>query len=370
MNAFNTDVTIAAQEMQRQPDGYDLRVSPLFYSPVTNYIYPEITRARGIDLMRDVPVSTESEGVAFFLDYTKLPYVGWLNLLYPGAQLRQVDSPVKGSLPLVYEVIIPRDQVDALRGIDGTYERPGQQAVEVREPSLDLDWSTAPPLDPPFNARWTGVIKFANYQERQLTFVAPGHVRLTIDGQLVGEGDGSVQYRGFFFRGDHTIEGEATIERPGQVALKEFESTLAPTQYFAGEPLAAPHGLLAKLYDAPDFTGPPHLQQLDPFVGYHYHNELPSLGDFSMSWDGYIDIPADGAYAFWIEAVESGWMSIDGREVLAPGIPRVDLLLPAGRHPVQVRFSNKGGYPAVFWYWAPPGATEREVVPAARLSPR
>ena len=237
----------------------------------------------------------------------------------------------------------------------------GALPIETREPALDLDWTAGTPASLPFDAHWSGVINVPESGEFLLKMEAPGQVRLLLDGQLLGEGTGGVQASKALYRGEHRLEVLAHIEATGNVRLSANGTPLPASAYFV--PPVAGHGLLGSFYQNASFSGNPVFEELDPFIGFRYHAELPWGGAVSIIWRGKVEAPSAGKYVFDMDAIGTAQVSVDGRMVAGVGTPNATsagaVELTQGLHDIEVRFSNGSGGARVYLRWTPPGG-ERE----------
>jgi hypothetical protein len=101
------------------------------------------------------------------------------------------------------------------------------------------------------------------------------------------------------------------------------------------------------------------------------HSELDAVGrPFTATWAGFLDVPVAGDYAFELDAIQEGSLQIDGQTVPAtPGSGKT-VTMQQGRHQVEVRLRNTRGGASLFLSWKSLAITERQVIPAERLSPR
>ncbi|MBI4570462.1 MAG: hypothetical protein HY723_00810, partial [Chloroflexi bacterium] len=313
-----------------------------------------------------LPLS-ESRSTAVFLDGTKEPFFAWLHALYPNAELREVTPPGEGQPVVVYEVIVQTEEIDRLRGVEATYRAEGGGVIARREPKIDFDWTSSPPAPFPFAAQWSGLLNVTVYGDHELSVQAPGRITLRLDGEVVAEGEDRVAVTRRLFRGRHQLELEVAADGPGRVVLSDNGEPLPDSAYFAPSPEGT--GLLATFYTSADWSGEPALEQLDPFVGFRYHSELPFGSPFSTIWHGKLDVPVGGPYPMEIQAVGEASVLIDGEEVLSTlGTPSSEVQLAAGLRDIEVRFTNAAGFAQIFLYWTRPGH-DREVVPSAFLYP-
>ncbi|MDP9237360.1 MAG: PA14 domain-containing protein [Chloroflexota bacterium] len=368
--AFNTDITLVAQRMSGAEKNHKILISSLFLSPVITYVDPsagELSQYQ-MDLSRDVPFGGDRPTLVL-LDATKQPDADWIKTLYPAAAVTAIRPPGEGAEPVVYQVDVPADAIVGLQGVRASYERPATAPVTRREPKLDFDWlSPPPPLPFPFHARWSGVIRFSDYQSHVLSVVAPGAITLRIDGQEVGAGNGRVDFASPPYRGLRTISIDANIDSPGEVVLLDQGQPVAAGNLFSGDAVETRHGLVATFYHNTGFSGPPAFQQLDPFVAFYNHEELPFGSNFSATWKGRIDAPETGLYTFFLAAVDTGSLLIDGQVVVDVTDREKQLTLAAGTHDIEVRMRNVGGYAELFLRWQLPSGA-REIIPSDRLTP-
>src|SRR5204863_504467 len=97
---------------------------------------------------------------------------------------------------------------------------------------------------------------------------------------------------------------------------------------------------------------------------------------------GTLRVPKDGAYSLVLKSDSAARLDVDGETILgAPGTRTVELARgchsievvavarEAGAHYVDLLYETKGSYSQVYLYWLPPGAAEKQLVPADRLRP-
>ena len=144
---------------------------------------------------------------------------------------------------------------------------------------------------------------------------------------------------------------------------------VAATNLFSGDAVETRHGLVATFYHNTSFSDPIAFQQLDPFIGFRNHEELPFGSNFSAIWKGRLDAPEAGLYTFFLDAIDKGSLSLDGQTVLdRSSLSEKQLTLAAGTHDIEVRMQNSGGYAELFLRWQLPSGT-REIIPSKNLSP-
>ena len=270
----------------------------------------------------------------------------------------------------LYEIVIPADQVTSIQGIDATYTSPAASPTTTRIPSLNLNWSAQTPLPLPFDADWSGVIHVPDGKMFALTMQAPGQIQLSLDGQMVAQGSGQVQAAQFLYKGQHRLEVKVHVETPGSVLLSADGAPLPASMYFV--PPDPGHGLVGSFYSNDSFSGSVFFQELDPFIGFAYHAELPFSGPLSIIWRGKVEATTTGNYVFSTEQNGNIEVRVDGQLVATnESTLKADVVkaptLTQGLHDIEVRFSSDGGA-RVELSWAPPDGTPGQI-PSAYLYP-
>jgi hypothetical protein len=138
----------------------------------------------------------------------------------------------------------------------------------------------------------------------------------------------------------------------------------------------ASHGLLARYYigNTPGET-PAHLIRVDANIDFNNVAELGAMPfASSVVWTGALVAPTPGLYQFGIRADDTGWITIDGKPVVAdPGNVSHEqgngsIELSAGTHRIIVGERNIAGDSSAHLYWQPPGSPP-EIVPSEALIP-
>ncbi len=372
--AYSVVPTLVAQEVKRLgPEYRVLMSSTIVGQPSLEFVNPSMGDGTedSLDLVRDVPVAADRATV-IFLDPDYETYIPWLRTLYPQATLNEFTVPGGNGPPGLYELIIPQEVAASLTGIDAVYSNAGTSPQQVRESALDLDWTAGTPVPTPFDASWTGEIKLAEGKNVAITLEAPGEIQLSLDGELLAQGPGTVTGNLDLYKGQHRLEVTVHVERPGRVLLSIDGEPLPASAYFV--PPDAGHGLLGTFYSGTSFGGDPQFEELDPFIGFRYHAELPFSGPLSVDWRGKIDIPSAGAYTFQAGAIGQVQVFIDGKVVASDGLPQESGNPPTdltqGFHEIEVRFSSDLGGSRVQVLWLSPGAQgDPEIIPSRYFYP-
>jgi hypothetical protein len=169
-------------------------------------------------------------------------------------------------------------------------------------------------------------------------------------------------------------------QRIGAIAVIAIVALVSPPIFgalFMRPNLDQSHGLLGQYYEGNPGANhfPPHIQRVDGQVDFDSIVALGSLPYPSYAtWRGEIIAPVAGTYQFSIAVDDSGWLKIDGRDVIAdPGdvtkqFDTGEVYLTAGKHTIEAGERNIWGGSSIRLMWKPPGGRQ-EVIPAAALIP-
>jgi hypothetical protein len=162
------------------------------------------------------------------------------------------------------------------------------------------------------------------------------------------------------------------------IAIAISAAFLAPSVGALQRPLGlrARHGLLGRYFvgDLPGIT-PPQIVRIDPEISLDNVAEMGAMPFPSVAvWTGELIAPRRGLYRFRVEADDAGWLSIDGRVVIAdPGevnrpSAQGTIYLNPGPHRIMVGERNLAGDASIHLYWQPPGGN-LDPVPSDALLP-
>jgi len=97
-----------------------------------------------------------------------------------------------------------------------------------------------------------------------------------------------------------------------------------------------------------------------------YASDLP-VNEFGYIFRGYILVPEDGSYTFYIKSNDGSILYIDGKELIDNdgGHAVIEksgtISLKAGEHPFMVKYFQMGAIKALRVYWEGPGFTKKEI---------
>jgi hypothetical protein len=371
--SYSTDATFVGKEVARLGPDYVVYCSPFLAGlPTITFLAPHVPDPRRFEAARDLPV-TDTKPAAFLLSYSERPVFDLLKTYYPHGQFVEFGPPDGGS-PIALEAVLSKDDIAATRGLVFRYSGKGD-TLDGRTDTLDLDWTAAPPMPPPFQAEWTGILKVPNYGSYTLEARVPGSTQVLLDGKLVASGDQTARTESLVLaQGLHDIKIRSQVHSTGMVQLlwQAEASALRPipgTNLFSAP--VRRQGLEGSyINDAP----PKGLSfvRIDPFPGGHMHI-LPLNVPFSIRWQGQIELPSRAEYRFILQAVDEGSLSIDGKHLITTPAPNqaADAIvdLSQGRHEVVIDYHQRGGSPTyINIMWQPPRGGV-ETIPAGMFSP-
>jgi PA14 domain len=149
---------------------------------------------------------------------------------------------------------------------------------------------------------------------------------------------------------------------------------LAPVVHYAASSRETQRGLLGKYYRNANWTGEPVDVQVDPAIDFDWSKSFPLPAPFSVEWTGNILIDPAGDYTFGLVADDGAILEIDHTVVV--DVSQGPILqersgaihLPAGLHPIRVRYLNTlfGGSVKLSWSLV---GRPKEIVPSQVLLP-
>lgn len=250
-----------------------------------------------------------------------------------------------------------------------------------------------------FYVVWTGVLRIPTGGKYTFLLESDDGSRMFIDGKQIVDNGGThdmVETSGVaeLKAGDHEIKVEFFDEEEDAGCVLSWQAegkakeVVPATLLFhqAGGSQGGKEGLRADYFrteegteDFPDFPASktPNLERVDRQIDFaSTQDDWPGTGFkdfFYIRWTGFIQIPADGKYTFFLESDDGSRLSIDGKQVLENGgahameeVPG-DINLTAGKHALKVEFFEKDIDAGCFFRWKS-DKIEKQVVPASVLS--
>lgn len=140
------------------------------------------------------------------------------------------------------------------------------------------------------------------------------------------------------------------------------------------------HGLDARYYNNRDFESDPEISRIDSTINFWWYDETPVTGkmadDFSITWEGFINVPQSGEYALGINACNSAKMYFEDSLRISfdsphsPSQHSFNVHLEKGKdYPVRIEFQSYGNDPqAHLLYDKVDGDLEQAALSLARKS--
>jgi len=141
--------------------------------------------------------------------------------------------------------------------------------------------------------------------------------------------------------------------------------------------LSARNGLLGRYYVGENCgEAAPHIVRVDRQMNFEDIAHMGAMPFPSCDvWTGELIAPGTGSYEFTIDVDDSGWLTIDGTNVIRdPGAVNKGhdaghINLSAGRHRIEVGQRNIGGGSSLHLSWKLPGRSDNEPIPSDALIP-
>ncbi|MCO6451536.1 MAG: glycosyltransferase family 39 protein [Caldilineales bacterium] len=332
-----------------------------------------------LNLGRHVPLREDpGADVIFVLEPVDERLVPLLQQLYPDG-VYQIHRD-RFDRPLYLTFSVPRFAFDAARGLQVSYSG-GDRAVPPmsggQASTIDVDFSIAPPMAPPFLAQYEGALLVPQFGEYTLELLSEGgQATLYLDDiEVLTAQDGSEQIQKTLPGGFHglRVSYEADVN-PGRLRLRwatpqNSEMSLVDASALYTLP-GASNGLVGYYYATPDWSGTPSLIQRDLFI-----LPNPALREpFSIRWVGKVAAPTSGRYVFGTRSDDGSLVYVDGQLVVdnsgshgseyREGV----IELTEGFHDIEVLYNELGGSREMQLWWQPPTGG-KSIIPGAYLYP-
>ncbi len=381
---FSPMETAVAREVKAKLATHDIYLSPTLYwgSPLRYLTYRPASEGYGlqnppfhpIQPVEDLPlVQDVGENALFLLEPLYADLIELFTDYYPHTRVELVTSPYGN--PLYLRVTIPREDLEAIRGLSVIYEGNDGYRVERREPHLQRDWLQDANVD------LTRV--------ERVTWLGSLFVPRTDVYDLRGEGALTIRVDGVLWTGPRVLgKGlhalHVTQDRPGEQRReravlywqrgREGEAPV-PAKYFFTVP-PPDKGLLGAYFEGEGWQGPPRFTRVDRALLMAWIDPEPMMGPFSVTWTGVLWAPQEGMYYFRLDSDDGARLWLDGKvvgESLRPDTVnqiQAEIPLSAGPHSIRVDYFQRGGAKTLTLRWRPPGGQETVIPPAfLRLTP-
>jgi hypothetical protein len=378
--AFSAPETKIGEVVRAEGESSDVFVPAIFNGgPTESLLVGRPYAARSFDRSRDLPLSVKRgrSAIVFFGGEERLT-VDLLRKYYPNATIEPFAAPGKDGGPpgptILWVARVPADEMERLRG--WTIEVRGASGAPRTVATSASEWSWKSLGErAPFGATVRGTLRVSKDGLHALVLESDSPARLDVDGETILGAPGSRTVE--LARGCHSVEVVVDVRGgPGATRLLWRTPDASAPAPLPEDALFSPSlptgGLLGSYFAGRKWAGAPLLVQIDPMIAFYYHTS-PVPFPFSVRWSGRLLTPEAGTYRLGTVSIDASSLLVDGREVLAnPGTNvYTDAAIPlvAGAHAVDLFFETKGSYAQVYLYWLPPGAAEKQLVPADRLRP-
>ncbi|MBI2856313.1 MAG: glycosyltransferase family 39 protein [Chloroflexi bacterium] len=368
--AFNpVQTTIAYRILELPSRNYDVQLAQFLAPyPVITFLVPDGPRIETFNPAKHPPASTHGDGALLFLDSGQEPFLSRIEAFYPQQSYSRVDFGQGPRQPLIYTVELDGEDIDGSQGLTARFTPMGTSAqapYDAQVPWVYLDWGEESAPTPPYSVEWRGTLYVPKFESYKLILEGSPEAQLYLDGSPALEAPGEVLLP--LALGSHTLlVKEEVAETSGRTRLlweppQGQASVIGPENlYIQGQA----HGLLGS-YFPPGFpSASGAFQQIDPMVFYFFHHR-PFSGEFSIQWDGMLEIRREGVYRFQLDSSGPATMSIDGGLLIENlGISagslarhetsRGEAILSPGLHPIRLTFQHRYGSPQIYLHWSPP----------------
>jgi DNA-binding beta-propeller fold protein YncE/4-amino-4-deoxy-L-arabinose transferase-like glycosyltransferase len=360
--------TIAGRQIVGLPSGLRVYLEPSWVgSPSIRFLVANPHPYAPFDLALDLPIVDPS--AAIFLGDQRL-VAERIAALYPGATRLYTQMPEPGTIG-GFGFVIPEEVLQASRGVTAHYQS-GSSVIDRREPALDLDWRTAPPVPAPFSGTFTATLSVPTFGEYQFALTGPSTATLTLDGVDVVSGGKSGTLH--LARGNHALRVQGTdLGREPLRLLWGFqaEPPHAIEPRFLNVAPFETTGLYARLYNGVGVSGTAAAEQVDPNVDLHVHF-VPLQRPYTTEWAGALRADVAGDYRFGLGSIGESTIWIDDVQVAQNTTPNgyaeAEAKLERGWHDIRIRFVDQNNFSFVTAFWQPPGGG-REAIPTSALRP-
>lgn len=376
-NAYSTPETLAAEMIADLDPNVAAYVTSYFHGhPTMRFLAGDKAYGR-IETTDQLPLILDSARPALFiLNADGRAFYEEARRMYPQADIREVTPSVPGP-PVLYTVLLNPEDIASVQGLTARYfansDWAGEPALVRRDPLLDFDWRTAPPLAEPFSAEWDGILRVADYGLHDFFLEAPAHAELYIGEQQVLSGTGVLSGTLTLAEGNHFLRVRAE-GAPGRFVLvwrtPAASPTVTPSSAFYVAPVTG-NGLLGRYFANDAWRAPEAFSRIDPMLSLYFH-VIPLPRPYTVEWSGKLAIPASGVYYFGLESIDESQLWIDEQPVVAATAPNVYaegmVTLDEGLHDIRIRYADRTDHSHINFYWTPPGGG-RQIVPPEVLFP-
>lgn len=325
------------------------------------------------------------KGAAFIIYDNNREYLPILRLMYPGG----IEEPVKGGDDVAYftSYKLTREQLATFQTVRVITFSSRSSAHARDVPSFGVSgFSKAEAVSADTYLNWYAGVIAPNYGTYTFALNGSGGAKLEIDGRVVIAASSNSEQRQVevvLAKGLHDVSLVGALGDMSNLELLWSSGGAPPApieaQYLYNGPVG---GLSAEVGSLPSVDAlttanpfaeaPPASRRSDPFIGYREGSQVFGTAPIFIRWQGKLDAPTEGDYAFSVNSNGPSIVRINGQTVVnngtgsepSPGTVR----LTAGQHDVDIRYLWQNGPARMEWLWTPPGG-QMELVPPTVLTP-
>jgi len=384
-NSFSTPETLVATLLAQSDDETEVYVTAYFQSHPTIRFIERVNDTRfvyrSIETTEHLPLNwTPAKPVSLIVDARSRYIFDEAGYLYPDAVLQELKPPFGGPV-VVSHAKLSVDALNAVQGLNVAYyaneDWRGDPVLTGKDLSINLDWSTELPLDPPFSVEWTGILRVRAYGPHRFAVQGPGRSELYVGEEPMLRGINSMTPAFMLAQGNHDIRLRALVTNTE--TLDEFQLIwhppdsgveIVPSRSLYVDPIHN-NGLLGRYYTNSEWSGAEAFARIDPQLNIYFHL-TPLARPYTVHWEGKIAIPVSGNYKFGLESIDGSELWINGESLVKATndnqLTVADVMLPAGLHDVDIRFTDATDHTHINFYWMPPGGRQ-QIVPSSVLFP-
>jgi 4-amino-4-deoxy-L-arabinose transferase-like glycosyltransferase len=377
-SSFSTAETIAGNTMRAYGTRALYYFSPFLSGhPTIRYLAPPGAVEKLIRVPDALPIrEPPDKAVILFIRPDEIDIFRQAQSYYPGAEFTKPSLREDTAPALLMANLAPAD-IGSIQGLDlafySTTKQTGSPVRVEHVDEIDVDWRGNPPVEPPFEAVWNGILYAADYGRYDFRLPEGNAGNLYLDNTLV---IASPQRQGSMLlaQGNHALllssPGGAQIVNLQWKIPKSDDYSLVPSWAFYGPPVTG-NGLLGKYYANGNWQGAPSLMRIDPDLDIYFHL-VPLPRPYTVAWTGWLEAPQSGSYVLQLAAVDKAELWLDGsRLILAQGAaPPTEAIvaLDSGKHALKITFADLTSRTQIHLSWVLPDGTQG-IIPSRYFTP-
>jgi 4-amino-4-deoxy-L-arabinose transferase-like glycosyltransferase len=367
-----------ARMIQKYGQDHDIYVTPIYKdAPPSAFLVSDI-QTQVWPGMQAIPLSVSAGkpgGIVIILDEPSAADVATMARIYPHARFEITTAPNR-SEPLLYTVVIPAEDIQALRGVHLTLSEPGAKTAKEDKtvPEFNYDWGSAAVRTG--TVRMSSTLKVDQYGLYRFDWKgaegSQGPREFSVDGYNLLSGQPITLGLGL-----HSVVATDTVKSGSGLSqliwsVPGGSQEALPASNLFDPRRIEPHGLTGLQRTGSGFDSPPTAGRVDPVISFYFHQTLLPR-PYTVEWNGKLYAPEDGQYVFGVEQLSSSRISLDGKEIIVNqainSLMESPQNLTAGWHDLRILYTDLDQASHIYLYWTPPGRG-RSKIPAAFLFPQ